>query len=381
MKKRVLIVGMVDSIHLARWLSQFKGKELDFLIFPSKSFKAIHPKLLELIHHNNNFRLVNRFFPSFLVGYLDFFLYRVLQNLIGIDLRSKYLSLVISQFAPSYVHALEIQGAGYLCEKAIDFKTKDFKLILTNWGSDIFFFQNFPEHKSQITSILEKADFYSAECARDYDLALGLGFKGISLPCIPNAGGYSESELEDTYLLPSRRTNIVVKAYGGKFGRGDLTIEALREVLLDFPKFTAYLYSVTADLLPQVLSLSKSYPNRIRFSMQGKNIPHDQLRTIFSQSRTYIGCSISDGISTSFLESLVTGSYPIQTNTSCANEWLKKGAIATLIPLELSTLKLALRKSLKDDFIVDDAFRINSGIAKRFLNGNQIGESALAFYS
>jgi hypothetical protein len=381
MKKKVLIVGMVDSIHLARWLSQFKDKDFDFLVFPSKTFKEIHPRLLELINQNNNLNLVFKSTPKSFTGYIDFFFFRVLQNLLGLDLRSRYLSRVIGQFSPDYVHAIEIQGAGYLCERAIDFKTKSFKLILTNWGSDIFYFQNLPDHKSRIISILEKSDFYSAECARDYSLALNLGFKGVALPCIPNAGGFSTSELEATYPLPSLRTNIVVKAYGGLFGRGDLVIEALQEILLDFQKFTVYLYSVTADLLPQVLRLSNSYPDRIRYSMQGKGIPHNELQLIFSQSRVYVGCSISDGISTSFLESLVVGSFPIQTNTSCANEWVKRGAIATLIPLELTSLKLALRSSLDNDSTVDEAFRVNSAVAKRFLNGNRISELASSFYN
>jgi hypothetical protein len=50
----------------------------------------------------------------------------------------------------------------------------------------------------------------------------------------------------------------------------------------------------------------------------------------FANSRIYIGASRSDGISTSFLEALVLGAYPIQTNTSCGNEWVEKGFHAQL---------------------------------------------------
>ena len=51
-KRKVLVVGMVDSIHLARWLSQFEGSDIEFTIFPSKRFKFIHEKMLNVVRNN-----------------------------------------------------------------------------------------------------------------------------------------------------------------------------------------------------------------------------------------------------------------------------------------------------------------------------------------
>jgi hypothetical protein len=45
-RKKILIIGMFDSIHLARWLKQFEYENVDFTLFPSKKFKRINPELI-----------------------------------------------------------------------------------------------------------------------------------------------------------------------------------------------------------------------------------------------------------------------------------------------------------------------------------------------
>jgi hypothetical protein len=41
------------------------------------------------------------------------------------------------------------------------------------------------------------------------------------------------------------------------------------------------------------------------------------------RARIYLGVSKTDGISTSLLESIARGAFPIQSVTSCANEWVE----------------------------------------------------------
>lgn len=379
--KKVLIVGMLDSIHLARWLIQFENTNISFLIFPSRTFRSIHPKLLDLTRNNTNYKLAYSLVPHFLAGYFDFAVFRHTQTLVRLNLRGLALRRKINRYKPAYVHALEIQGAGYLCDRAIDFDHPTFKLILTNWGSDIFYYQNFPAHREKIRSALRKADFYSAECLRDYKLATFMGFNGINLPCVPNAGGFDADELKSQQVLPSKRRNIVVKAYGGIFGRGNLVIEVLRRILPDFPNYNVFLYSVTPDVVSNVSRLANEFPDRVSYSLIGGGISHEALREIFLQSRIYIGCSISDGISTSFLEALTTGAYPIQTDTSCAGEWLNKGAIGDLIPLNDSCLLSSIRAALENDELVDAAGSVNLEISKTHLDFKSLSQIAHGFYS
>jgi hypothetical protein len=230
----------------------------------------------------------------------------------------------------------------------------------------------------KIQSALSIANFYSAECVRDYSLARDLGFTGANLPCIPNAGGFKLSQ--NAGIPASERKQIIVKCYGGQFGRGKVIIEALQMLLPVFLGYHVYFYSVTDDLLESVLKLHSSYPGRIRFSPRSAPISHEALMKEFDASRVYVGASISDGISTSFLEALVHGCYPIQTNSSCASEWITLGAVGSIpAPVE-SEILLNLKLSLLDDNLVDNAQKKNFQIAKDFLDFDKVKEIAASFY-
>lgn len=377
-KRKVLVVGMVDSIHLARWLSQFEGSDIEFTIFPSKRFKFIHEKMLNLVRNNPRIDFAGGL-GNYLLrysGYFDFLFFELIKS----DLRSRSLTRILKKTKFDYVHALEIQGAGYLAENALREINNKPKLILTNWGSDIFYFQSIPEHLKKIRFALKAADFYSAECVRDYRLAKLYGFTGKELPCIPNAGGFDESEFNLPKIKTSERNGIVVKSYGGRFGRGNLAIEAISDILPTNPKISVYFYSVTKDLEESVSKLKHAYPDRVNFSTLNRPLTHEKLREIFLNSRIYIGCSISDGISTSFLEALIYGAYPIQTDTSCANEWVEKGIKASLVSLEINSVKATLETALIDNGLVDHAFAENLEVARRELTRKKIKILALQFY-
>ena len=144
------------------------------------------------------------------------------------------------------------------------------------------------------------------------------------------------------------------------------------------PDFTAYFYSVTDDLHDQVSLLKSKYGSRIGYSTIKKPISSEALNEIFLNSRIYVGCSISDGISTSFLESLVTGAYPIQTNTSCAGEWIDKGVIASCI--DLSEIDSEIHRVINLNKELDQASINNLRIANLQLSRNLVKTEALKFY-
>jgi glycosyltransferase involved in cell wall biosynthesis len=379
-RRKVLVVCMFDSIHAGRWLSQFTDQDIDFTLFPSKKFKRIHPKLAALMKSSEvaTFSIAHPVILPKILGYLDFLFFVKFPKIFKIDFRMFYLRKTLSEKKYDFVHALEIQGAGYLCDKAIT--KKDFKFILTNWGSDIFYFQHLPEHLPRIKSALAKADLYSAECQRDYKLAVELGFKGFQLPCIPNGGGLVNSEVLEIKIPSSKRKNIVVKAYGGQFGRGALAIEAVSKALIENKEFTAYFYSVTDDLIDSIGELVGKFSDRVEFSTTKNPISNEKLSGIFEKSRLYIGCSASDGISTSFLEALTTGAYPIQTNTSCAGEWVDYGAVASLINLNLHELETEIKRVISDDDLVELAGKSNLQVVIRHLDFEKIKKIALEFY-
>ena len=221
---------------------------------------------------------------------------------------------------------------------------------------------------------------YSGECHRDYLLAKSLGYNKYELPCIPNAGGFDLKSLPSAENLPSKRTKVIVKGYGGMFGRAGLIIDLLPKIISQNKGFDFFFYSVTDDLLSILIKLRKIYPKNISFSTVREPISRQKLLETFSESRIYIGASLSDGVSTSFLEALVTGAYPIQTETSCANEWLGKGFKASVVSLKSEQIEMTINMALRDDSLVDDAYRINKTLASLHLNETEIFGKAKLFY-
>lgn len=365
---------------MGRWISQFEGTENEFVLYPSKKFRKIHPLILKHISENSNLhaQLHNRLVPKRLFGYFDF-AFKVLPLRINFNFRALILRKLIVKHKFDYIHALEIQGAGYLlAESYAGLNQSTAKIIVTNYGSDIYYFKQYSEHKVKIESVLQLADYYSAECTRDYKLARELGFTGTEMPCIPNAGGFEIGESIGTKA--SDRKKIIVKCYGGQFGRGGLVIQALKDVLASVGSYHVLLYSVTEDLLCEAQDLSDKFPERVRIATQSKPIPHKELINEFASSRVYIGASVSDGVSTSFLEALVQGAFPIQTNTSCANEWFEKGAQGYSPALDIYEIKNKLLFALENDLIVDKAQSVNRAIALKYLDSDLIRAYALNFY-
>ena len=383
MKKKVLVIGLVDSVHLARWLSQFRYSNIDFYIFPSKKFRRLHYDLRKLLKAQFTSKFIYLGFAKYLVGFgfLEYMFFEIFSKISSKNTHKKYLSRVLSLIKFDYIHAIEIQGAGYLyCDTAKGLN-KDTKLILTNWGSDIYFYQKEPLHLLKIKNILKLASFYSAECTRDYQLAKKYGFAGIELPCIPNAGGFDPTKIRSDICRPSQRNLISTKGYGGKFGLAHLVIPTLIELNEKVPQFDYLFYSVTEDIYELIRSAPKKFREKARVFKVEKPIPHELLLEYFTKSRLLISASQSDGISTSFLESIVTGAYPIQTDTSCANEWLEKGFLASIVSINQEDIRTSIIQAALDNSLVDYAFEINQKLSKNLLDLDKIANTAKIFYS
>jgi hypothetical protein len=380
MKKKVLIVGMLDSIHLARWISQFIGGEVDIQVFPSRRFRRIHPQLKTLIE-NGNISLAHSI-PKRLIrymGYIDFLLESGLGRILKKS-RSNQLSRVLNSKSFDYLHLIEFQHAGYLYLDVKSTVSKKWKTILTNLGSDIYFFSKFPEHEKKIRELLGCVDAYSAECNRDYKLAREFDFKGLELPLVPNAGGFSDEIFNASRIPITERREIFLKGYGGSFGLPDLVLNTCKKVLENHPEFKITLVSVTPDLLSQVKLMKQSYPNRLDYWTVKKPISHLKVLEKLGQSLIYFGFSKSDGISTTFLEALIMGAYPIQTNTSCADEWIEKGFIASSVENNSEVISSLLDSILKDRERLSESADANFVLAKKMLNAGSIRESSKLFY-
>ena len=76
------------------------------------------------------------------------------------------------------------------------------------------------------------------------------------------------------------------------------------------------------------------------------------------------------------------GSFPIQTWTGCADEWIRDGDTGLLVPPEDSEIiEQAIRRALTDDKLVDKAQKINQLMVTERLDEKILKPKALNLYT
>ena len=376
-RKTVVLVCMVDSIHVARWIAQFEPTEVKFILFPSGPNRRVHPKILEMIEKGKSFDNHITIVPF--GGKLSLPLW-ALDRFFGDRMRGLLLRRILKKALPDFVHALELQHAGYVTMRALADKSLTTPFIATNYGSDIYWFQQFPKHKAKIQSILDRADLYSAECQRDYLLAKNLGFEGVELPLGPNAGGIELARGGLDFKTPSKRKTIAIKGYHGWVGRALVALDVIESLHHELRDYEIVVYSANLKVARSAQQISKKLG--LRVSVHKKNsLSHQEVLDIFAKARLYVGLSLSDGISTSLLEAMSMGAFPIQTSTSCADEWIIPGKSGFLIRnLNADEVLSAIELALKDDALVDEAVDINMEALRSKANPEALKQGAKAFY-
>jgi len=381
MTKKILLIGMLNSVHFANWLERIQYINHDIYLYPSRQYKSIHPKIADMLTKNKSINVVS-LIPNVKVSvYLEFLLDTKWFRWSKHFSRGNRLNRLLKENSFSKIHALEIQHAGYLLRWALPREQEFNNIIITNWGSDIYFYGQLPEHAERIRESLAIADYYSAECMRDYDLARKFGFTGIDLPLVPNSTTFSDEHFNQSFSNPSDRKQIIMKCYGSTFGYGETLLAIAQDILCTRKDLTVYAYSVTEELIEQAEKLKQTFTHRFRYTTVNAPVTHEKILEEFAQSRIYLGASKSDGISTSFLEALGTGVYPIQTSTSCAGEWVESGAHAGII----QPTKLAIQEKLHeviDNFaLLRAAQEKNLEVAKARLSYDTIARITQDFYT
>ena len=376
-RKTVVLVCMVDSIHVARWIAQFDPTEVKFVLFPSGPNRRVHPKIVEMIERGKRFDDQMTMVPF--GGKLSLPLW-ALDRFFSDRIRGLLLRRILKKLRPDFVHALEFQHAGYITIRALEDRAIDLQFIATNYGSDIYWFQRFPKHKAKIQKILERADKYSAECQRDYLLAQSLGFDGLDLPLGPNAGGIEPRTGRSQMIPASERKTIAIKGYQGWVGRALVALEAVDLLQKELKDYEIVIYSANLRVARKAKRIQKM--TGLKFTLYMKSaLSHSEMLEVFERSRIYIGLSLSDGISTSLLEAMAAGAFPIQTSTSCADEWVENGKTGLLIKnIVKERISSYILQALEDDELVNQAQVANSQKIKENASPSHFVSNARIFY-
>lgn len=396
--KKILFVAMSDSIHTARWISQITDQGWDIHLFPSFDTGRTHKDFHNItVHHSFYCKKEN---PSATVKTCGVPIFssksaaalRLLLQNVCPNYRANQLAKLIKKLKPDLINSLEIQAAGYLTLAAREKCMKEFpKWIVTIWGSDIYLFGRLRDHEQKIRDVLSRADYYSCECRRDVGLSKQFGFKGKVLPPQPLTGGYHINDLLSLRKTgpTSKRKIIMLKGHQSWSGRALVGLRALERCADVLSGYTIVVHSAP-DTSAQVID-----PSGIRIAAEiftkktgipvtilPVRSPHRTILSFHGKARVSIGLGISDGISVSLLEAMAMGSFPVQSWTSCANEWIKNGETGLLVPPEdPDIIEKAIRKSLRDDKLVDQAAEKNFSIVRKKLDFEKLKKLAINFYS
>jgi len=363
----VLFVAMVHSVHAARWLNLVhESGACDLLVYPSLYMPAhgdLHPEIRVAYPRWLGGGTTGRTRWHWPRRVIDLMLARMKGYPRGAQFQSpKVLARLIQQSKPDLLHALELQHAGYLAMQALDALPagQQVPLALSNWGSDIFWYQHEERHRWLLQRLLGKAQYYMAECARDYPLARTLGFGGKEWPVMPSGGGMDLALLgtiAQAAAAPSQRRRIVIKGYQHFVGRALQAAAALEACGKALEGFELVVFSPAPVVRRAIEKLARRRGLAYRFV---SGMSHVAMLELFASARVYIGISASDGISTSALEAMAMGCFPIQSNTACCDEWFEAGVGGFAPPPEnVEAIAKAIRDALNNDALVDRAAIIN----------------------
>ena len=366
------MIGMADSVHLSRWLQQFANSDHKFEIVSSSPHRSLHPILAELLNQNPRFNMsrVSRY-CSLLLWLAD--------RLSSDWLRGSLVAVTSHFFRPDVVHICEFQNAGYayLRSRSLSRSIKEARLILTPYGSDIYWFERFPRHRAKLKKLLGHADLLSAECERDRTLASSLGFRGSFGPLVPASGEIVAVKASKEEVT---RNAIAVKGYQNKWGRAK---NALRAIAMNSDLFRGYrieVFSCNHSTLRAGKRLIRDQNLDVVLHPKGA-LSHQEMQNLFQRSRVYIALSRSDGLPSSLLEAMACGAVPLQSSTACIPRWLVSGENGFFVQYDdHSAISESLRKLMLDEPMCDLMAERNKSLLIANFGTKRVSEAVMATY-
>lgn len=348
-KKRILIVGMSESPHLHNWLEGIadSGIAAGVWLFPSD-----FP-----IRKYHNSKLDVKEFPYFIFGKSTNLTFRFLDILTNRLWRSYFLYCEIKRIRPTHLHFHETQHGAYLYNSIAKHPKNKYagKLILSTWGSDLIVYGKVKSHSMKVEQTLSWAELLTSEREEDLEVAIANGFQGKFLAPIYISVGNKKQDL--SLEQTSKRNLILIKGYQDNHGRALNALKSI-EILssqMDLSKFKIKVYSASESVRLQVELLSGGIDVEVL-----PRLSKYELMSYFKKARVYLGLAISDGLSTSMVEAMSYGAFPIQSQNSSAPEFLTNGVTGGIVdPWNLQEVANLLKTALTNDKLVDQAAILN----------------------
>jgi glycosyltransferase involved in cell wall biosynthesis len=411
---KILFIGEVGSIHVARWVNQLHGTGWDFRIFqPVPSSYGVRAEFLSgkiYLPHDVNKpnsisveytltpkppNLITRAFRKGL---------RIL-NITLLEERpmspetkhARFLADLIRQWQPDVIHSLGMfcnwRDNGIVLLRAREMLGGKLPCpwIVSSWGADLDLYPYLgKKEQAEAEAILTTCNGMLVEGERDLALAQKLGFHGKVLAKLPAYGGitWKPQDYCTPGLISSRRVIILkgrdntdhVLAGGDPQGRAMTAIKAFK-ICRDLLKS----YSIIiAQATPSVEAEAKAlaavgmditiYPNSI-------SLPYKEWLKLLGSARILIAVTASDGLPSTLIEAMSLGVFPIHSGLETVREWINDGENGLLVlPEDVHAVAQALRNALENDAFVDKAAEHNLEIIAKNLSDSVVRPQVIDLY-
>lgn len=364
---RLVIVGFARSVHTARYLQLLEGMDWEVHLFDSTVSPRPHPDLSGVVLHSS---VPVETPPGRGVTVVD----PPEGASTTLSWRAEQLGRLVDEIRPDVVHSHEIQHGGALVERLRRSRGRvGAPWLVTNWGSDILWYGRSRRCAPQIREVLGACDYYGAECHRDVALARAFGLRGEVVGVWPVAGGVDLTRVASLRAPgpTSCRRAIAVKGVAGGSGQGSIALAAIERCadLLAGWELCGYKMHPGLDEIARKMAEHAGMAYT-RLSLDGgSDSAHDDLLAMHGRARVSLALNWSDALSTSLLEAMAMGSFPVHSSGSCGCEITPPGRGAMFVPAgDLDAVAGALGRALTDDALVDAAAVINAGAAAEHLD-------------
>ncbi len=367
---RILFVAQAVSIHTARWIAQLRDQDWDVHLFDMlgsfphaelsgiTEYSLLVPRKIPVRDGKPSYGhpfFLDRGWDPFPLSLVGFFIRRFFRG------RVQRLARLIRDLRPNIIHSMELQTESYPVLDAAELLGGNLGApwIVTTWGSDIFYYQRFPEHLDKIKLLLRKCNYLIPDCSRDVALARDYGFRGEVPLVLPGSGGYPVEEMRQFVASgrPAERRVIVLKGYEGWAGRALTALDALVDCADILRDYEVVIYAASPSVAQRLSLLAQS--RQLGITVLPRS-PHEAMLRLFGRARIALAVNVTDGVPNAMLEAMTMGAFPIQSDTQSTAEWITDGLNGLLVdPGDAASVAGAIRRAVRDDRLVDDAASYN----------------------
>lgn len=368
---KILFVAFPFSIHTARWINQLAGEGMELHLYSSHRGAVPHTQLsAEVVFHPNGTSVNKK--RSLLTKIVEKIITKKIQS------PEEELSELIKTLRPDVIHSMESQHAGYLVSAVkAGFNGAEFPFwIHSNWGIDLHFFGQLQAHTMPLRNMLAGIDLLLLEGHRDEVLARQHGYAKQVLTFPSVGGGFQIPAL--AYTLPAERKIILVKGTQDIVRRGLCAIRALERCapLLSGYKIIMYSSCTETKIAAELFKGNTGIEISVLESSTQK-----EMLALNAGARISLCTNLSDGLPNAMLEAMMTGAFPIQSDTCISEGWVEDGKTGFLVPPEdPDIIAQKIKEALTNDCLVNEAAAINTALIKSRLAYDQIKTQVISMY-